>query len=125
LCVFGAPVKQSDHATAALAAGRAVRERLRQELPELDAGIGISAGPVVAGNVGAEHRLEYTVIGDAVNEAARLCDLAKQRPERTLASSSVLARASAEEARHWHLGDSTVLRGRTEETRLAAPAGAS
>jgi adenylate cyclase len=122
LCVFGAPVEDPDHATAALAAARAVRERLRLELPELDAGIGISAGPVVAGNVGAERRLEYTVIGDAVNEAARLCELAKQRPERTLASSAALARASAEEARHWHVGDSTVLRGRTEETRLAAPA---
>jgi adenylate cyclase len=124
LCVFGAPVQQPDHATAALAAARTVRERVRQELPELDAGIGISAGPVVAGNVGAERRLEYTVIGDPVNEAARLCELAKQRPERTLASSAVLARASAEEARHWHLADSTVLRGRPEATRLAVPAGA-
>ena len=56
------------------------------------AGIG-AAGPAVAGNIGAQERFEYTVIGDPVNEAARLCELAKQRPERLLASHAVLRRA--------------------------------
>ena len=46
----------------------------RASVPEVDFGIGVSAGTAVAGNVGAEHRFEYTVIGDPVNEAARLCD---------------------------------------------------
>ena len=64
--------------------------RLVAELPELDAGIGVSAGPAVAGNIGAEQRFEYTVIGDPVNEAARLCELAKRRPERVLASLAAL-----------------------------------
>jgi acyl dehydratase len=63
-----------------------VSERLARELPAIDAAIGVFAGRAVAGNVGAEHRFEYTVIGDPVNEAARLCELAKQRPERVLAS---------------------------------------
>lgn len=68
LCVFGAPTEQPDAAARALAAGRELGTRLGR--PELDAGIGISAGPAVAGNVGAERTLEYTVIGDPVDPAA-------------------------------------------------------
>ena len=122
LCVFGAPAPQPDPAGCALSAGRDLAARLRREVPELDAGIGISAGPAVAGWMGAERRVEYTVIGDPVNEASRLCDLAKRREERILASERILARAAENEARRWRLGDSTHLRGRTAPTRLAAPA---
>jgi adenylate cyclase len=122
LCVFGAPTPLSDAAGSALAAGRTLRHRVRTELPKIEVGIGISAGPAVAGNVGAERRLEYTVIGDAINEAARLCELAKRRPDRVLASGTILARASADEKALWCLGDETILRGRSEPTRLATPA---
>lgn len=123
LCVFGAPAEQSDAASRALAAGRVMAQELRREVSELQAGIGISAGPAVAGNVGAERRLEYTVIGDPVNEAARLCELAKRQPGRVLASGAILARASAKEAAAWHLGEPVTLRGRTSPTRVAIPAG--
>jgi adenylate cyclase len=85
----------------------------------VDAGVGVSAGLAVAGNVGAENRFEYTVIGDPVNEAARLCELAKHRDERLLASEAVLERAGEDEATHWRLADSVVLRGRSEPTRMA------
>ena len=121
LCVFGAPTEQSDAAARALAAGRELGERMRSELPQLDAGIGISAGPAVAGNVGAERRLEYTIIGDPVNEAARLSELAKGRPGRVLASEAALSRASVDEAARWRVGEEAVLRGRAAPTRLAAP----
>jgi adenylate cyclase len=123
LCVFGAPVANEDSAGDSLAAARELRARIAREVPELDFGIGVSAGVAVAGNVGAEERFEYTVIGDPVNEAARLCELAKRRPERVLASEAVLERASADEAARWRVGDGVVLRGRDSETRVATPAG--
>jgi adenylate cyclase len=119
LCVFGAPLPIDDAPGAALAAGRELRARLMTQLPDLPAGIGISAGPVVAGNVGAEERFEYTVIGDPVNEAARLTELAKLRDGRLLASEAVLARASPAEAASWRFEESVQLRGRTGSTRVA------
>ena len=57
---------------------------------------------MVAGNIGEESRFEYTVIGDPVNEAARLTELAKEKPGRVLASGAVLERAERERER-WRL----------------------
>jgi adenylate cyclase len=122
LCVFGAPVPLPDPASCALAAGRGLHERLRDQMPSADAGIGLSAGPAVAGWIGAEQRFEYTVIGDPVNEAARLCELAKRAPGRLLASEAIVDRADRDEAGRWSIGESTLLRGRAAPTRLAAPA---
>jgi adenylate cyclase len=122
LAVFGAPVPLDDAAGCALAAARELAERLPDAAPGLDAGTGVSAGTVVAGNIGAERRFEYTVIGDPVNEAARLCELAKERDGRVLASERAVEAASEEERGHWQLGDEVELRGRSEPTRLAEPA---
>jgi adenylate cyclase len=121
LCIFGAPVSREDPAGEALRAARRLAERLDREVPEVGYGIGVSAGSAVAGNVGSESRFEYTVIGDPVNEAARLCELAKQRPERLLASDAALSRASDVEVAEWEIGERTVLRGRLEATSLASP----
>jgi adenylate cyclase len=96
-------------------------EGLARELPELGVGVGISYGPVVAGNVGSSERHEYTVIGDAVNEAARLTEIAKSIDGGVVASGSVLDRARESEAAHWTRGESIVLRGRSEPTLLATP----
>jgi adenylate cyclase len=75
---------------------------------------------VVAGNVGARERFEYTVIGDAVNEAARLTDLAKGRDPRVLASAGALAAANEAERTYWECDSEAVtLRGRTAPTTLA------
>jgi adenylate cyclase len=121
LCVFGAPVASPDPAGDALRAARKLAARLSRELPEIDFGIGVSAGEAVAGNVGAEHRFEYTVIGDPVNEACRLAELAKERPERVLASSAALDRATTPEAEVWNVTEAAVLRGRLAPTQLAHP----
>jgi adenylate cyclase len=121
LCVFGAPGEQPDHAAVALAAARELRARL-QELQAgvgLDAAIGVSSGEAVAGHVGAETRFEYTVIGDPVNEAARLTELAKREPGRVLASAATVREAGPEEARHWSLDGEATLRGRSRPTELA------
>jgi adenylate cyclase len=122
LCVFGAPTEHPDPASAALAAGRELCRRLGRELEGIEAAVGLSAGHVVAGNIGAAYRYEYTVIGDPVNEAARLTDLAKGRPSRLLASEAILSRASTREAGRWEFGEPVVLRGRSAATRVAAPA---
>ncbi len=124
LCVFGAPVAHPDHAGCALAAARELRRRLRALDGGLDAAIGVASGTAVAGYVGAETRFEYTVIGDAVNEAARLSDAAKCRPGRLLASAVALERAGDSEAARWRRDGEIVLRGRSTPTRLAIPVGA-
>lgn len=124
LAVFGAPAADPDHAINALAAARSMAARLEVEVPEIGAGIGVSTGMVVAGNVGHEQRFEYTVIGDAVNSASRLTDLAKDVPGRVLAmwhTVEVAGVRGAEEAERWARDGATVLRGRTEETPLAVP----
>jgi adenylate cyclase len=121
LSIFGAPVERPSAAADAMRAARELAARLRGDVPELDFGIGISSGVAVAGNIGAEERFEYTVIGDPVNEASRLCDLAKGRPERVVASDRSLDACGAEEAASWRLGEAVVLRGRDAETRLAVP----
>lgn len=119
LCLFGAPVERADAGACALAAARALAEGL--EPLELAAAIGVCAGPVVAGNVGTETRFEYTVIGDAVNTAARLAELARTRPGHVLADGAVVEQAG-DEAAQWQLGGQVVLRGRSSPTSLAWPA---
>lgn len=121
LAVFGAPVPRDDHATAALRAARAIAVRLAEEVPEIRAGVGVATGEAVAGNVGDERRFEYTVIGDAVNSAARLTELAKKRPGLLLAAESSVAAADEDEAAHWRADGEEVLRGRAEPTGLAVP----
>lgn len=123
LAVFGAPVRQDRPESQALAAARAIARRLRTEVPECQAGIGVASGQAVAGNVGAHDRFEYTVIGDPVNEAARLCELSKTVPGRLVASLDTVLRAHHREALHWRSGDTVTLRGRTEPTELAVPVG--
>jgi class 3 adenylate cyclase len=125
LAIFGAPTQLEDSAGGALGAARELAVRLRAEVPVLDAGIGVSAGPVVAGYIGAEERFEYTVIGDPVNEAARLSDLAKGEDARVLASATVLDLAHLAESDEWDEGRSVVLRGRSRPTRLGTPRGSA
>jgi adenylate cyclase len=118
-CIFGAPAALDDASTNALDAARGLITRL-SPLP-LEAAVGVSAGPVVAGHVGAESRFEYTVIGDPVNAAARLTELAKTDPTRVLADDEAVRRSSAAEQQCWEPAGEVVLRGRTTPTRTWRP----
>jgi class 3 adenylate cyclase len=120
LAVFGAPLRTDDPASAALATARALATDLHRL--GVDFGIGVSAGPVFAGNIGAENRYEYTVVGDAVNEAARLADRAKDFDGRVLCSSAAIDRADEVERRSWAVQGSEMLRGRSRLTQISAPA---
>jgi len=82
MALWGAPIAHEDDADRAmrcalhqLDALEKLNLKWREEgRPELGIGIGINFGEVFAGNIGSDRRLEYTVIGDAVNTAKRLCD---------------------------------------------------
>ncbi len=92
LIVFGVPLSQEDASLRAVETALAIEEALQalnerrqaRGEPPLRIGIGIHAGDVVAGNVGSPERLEYTVIGDPVNVAARLQGLRYRYPEHTI-----------------------------------------
>jgi len=125
LCVFGAPVSQDDFAVRALRAARILRRELlglAAANPELDAAIGVSAGSVVAGNIGDQRRYEYTVIGTPVNEAARLTDEAKHRLGRVLASEEAVSRGGPE-ATSWQVSGELRLRGIGEPVLVYEPTG--
>jgi adenylate cyclase len=111
LCVFGAPTDHADPAGAALRAARRICAEV-SAAGELDVGVGVACGQVWAGQVGAATRLEYTVIGDPVNEAARLTELAKDQPGRAVASQATVQAADPAERAHWEPGPEVELRGR-------------
>ena len=119
LAVFGAPLPLDDIAGHTLAAARELKTELAAQ--ELPAGIGAAVGRVVAGHIGAKNRFEYTVIGDAVNAAARLTDVAKETPGRVLTTATTVRQANEAEQARWTMMKSVELRGRREMTQLARP----
>jgi len=79
LAVFGAPERLDDHADRAVAAAREIAAKLRERFgDELRVGIGVNSGLVVVGSVGGGGRLEFAVIGDTVNVAARVERLTRE-----------------------------------------------
>lgn len=121
LAIFGAPLPHPDAAGAALAASREMRYQLRDVLGGTGFGIGVSAGQVVAGHIGAKARFEYTVIGDPVNEAARITEIAKSEPSSLLAAGRAVESSTVAEQELWALGEAIELRGRGQLTQLARP----
>ncbi len=125
LCVFGAPEDNPDSASAALRSARELQLELRRDVSVIRAAIGVTYGLAVAGHVGTEDRFEYTVLGDPVNEAARLAELAKNYEMLTLASGAAIKMSSvgtgSDEAQNWLGAGSVVLRGRSQPTELLQP----
>ena len=115
LAVFNVPVRNPNHARNAINAAKEMQQAVRERTfggSKLATRIGINTGPVVAGAVGAEGRLSYTVHGDAVNLAARLESLNRAYQTRVLVSGTTAALA----------GDSSLLRlGPTEVRGQSEP----
>jgi len=125
MAVFGAPIEMEDHADRALAASR---EMAGPALAEFNAwmgergeeegfriGIGLNSGAVMAGNVGSERRLEYTVIGDTTNTASRIEGMTKGTPHTIyLADSTRQALKNEDGAGLAHV-DSVDIRGRSAQ----------
>jgi len=96
MALWGAPIAHTDDPDRAVRAAVAMQRAIgrlnerwaAQGRPEIGVGIGINYGEVFAGNIGSHRRLEYTVLGDAVNVAARLC--AEASPGEILVSEALL-----------------------------------
>lgn len=89
LAVFGAPNDLADHADAALSAAAVIHRLVAQQFGgELRIGIGINTGVVIAGTIGGAGKLEFTLIGDVVNVAARVEQLTKTTGDAILITNS-------------------------------------
>ncbi len=99
MAVFGAPFPQADHATRAVAAACAMHRRQGlldekwaiEDLSPFGLGIGLSTGDVAAAMLGSDERLEYTLVGDTVNLAQRLQDLARPSGVTVLSGATLAA----------------------------------
>jgi adenylate cyclase len=121
LAVFGAPRPQRDHAEQALAAACEIAAAVEEELgDELEIGIGLNSGTVVAGNVGGGGRLEFSVIGDAVNVAARVEAATRETGDTVLLSEHTRELLDGEAQLVERPG--VTLKGRRDAVALYAPA---
>jgi adenylate cyclase len=124
MALFGAPLDDPDHADHAVetalkmveALGPLNRRWKAQGRPELDIGIGINTGPMIAGNIGSEAIMNYTVIGDAVNLGSRLESLNKQYGTRIIISDSTRSQLKGQYSFR-PLGD-VVVKGRTKPVAI-------
>ena len=103
MVLYGVPLKSENDCQSAVNSAKEMlkalekfnQENTKQDLPKLEVGIGVNHGKVVSGNIGSERQMNYTVIGDSVNLAARLCSHA--RPGEIVISESVFQRLNDNE----------------------------
>jgi adenylate cyclase len=121
LAVFGAPDHLEDHADRAVEAALEITAVVGEAYGgALETGIGVNSGPVVSGTVGGGGRLEFTVIGDTVNTAARVEEATRETGDAVL-----ITEATRRLLRRDHGGfeerRAVPLKGKTEQVRLYAP----
>lgn len=128
---WNAPMEQSDHAARACRTALAMADALQAIRPEfaargwgqLDIGIGVNTGRMIVGNFGSRRRLEYAVVGDPVNVAARLEGLTKVYDVRIVAGEDT--RAAAGDAFGWRFLDLVAVKGRPTPLRVYELLGAA
>ncbi|MDX6675144.1 MAG: adenylate cyclase [Solirubrobacteraceae bacterium] len=121
LAVFGAPERQRDHADRAVRCGIGIVRRIRAEYAgELRVGVGVNSGPVVAGTIGGGGRLEFTVIGDTVNTAARVERVTRTTGHEMLITQATHALLGSDHGGFEECGREQ-LKGKSEEVRLYSP----
>lgn len=121
LAVFGAPNRLSDHADQAVAAGLELVRRINDSHEDgLRVGVGVNSGPVVAGTVGGGGRLDFTVIGDVVNTAARVEGATRTTGDDLLitATTKLLLKHVDED---WRERPGVELKGKTQPISLFGP----
>lgn len=122
LAVFGAPQRQEHHADAALAAACKIHSDVcrNEDNTGLKVGMGLSSGPVIAGNVGGAGRLEFSVIGDAVNVAARVEAATRETGDPVLISEHTAERLTRNDVELEPRPD-VELRGKSAPVTVLAP----
>jgi adenylate cyclase len=122
LAVFGAPRRQPDHAEQALAAAILISQEVEREFgDELLIGVGLSSGPVVAGNVGGGGRLEFSVIGDTVNVASRVEAATRMTGDAVLISEKTRDLLPEAAAGLLEQREDVQLKGKSESVALFSP----
>ena len=120
MAVFGAPNRLTDHADRAVAAGLAIVRLVRDRWGgELRVGVGINSGPVVVGTVGGGGRLDFTVIGDVVNTAARVESATRDTGDDILITDAT--RGLLAEDQLWEARRPIDLKGKSRSIELFGP----
>ena len=122
LAVFGAPERHADHARRAVAAAREIAALVRERMGDrLSVGVGVNSGRVVVGTIGGGGRRDFTVIGDAVNTAARVEAATRVTGDDVLVTEATLRATGAGDGGFVER-PSAPLRGKVSTVRLYAPA---
>jgi class 3 adenylate cyclase len=121
LAVFGAPERHADHAVRAVAAAREIAQVIRLGVAgDLQIGIGVNSGRVVVGTIGGGGRRDFTVIGDAVNTAARVEATTRVTGDEILITETTLRALGAGDD-GFEERPALPLKGKAETVRLYAP----
>ncbi|MCL2759682.1 MAG: adenylate/guanylate cyclase domain-containing protein [Treponema sp.] len=129
MAIWGAPEKHEDDALQSVLSGLEMIESVKifnvnqRKLGkcEFQVGIGLNFGEVTVGNIGSEHKMDYTVIGDAVNLASRMEGLTKTYQSDILISESLfdeLRQTSPNSGLHYRLLDTVAVKGKTKGVRI-------
>ena len=121
LAVFGAPERHADHADRAVAAAIEIAECVEREFHgDLRVGVGVNSGSVVVGTIGGGGRLDFTVIGDTVNTAARVESATRQTGDDVLITEQTRRRLAHDRV-EWDSRPPVELKGKSEAMALFAP----